>query len=157
MSASDKDNDDYHVGYGKPPKESQFKKGQSGNLRGRSKGSKNWSTLLTNALDEVISIKEGGQSKLVTVRKAIHKRLINNALSGSLRAIQVVLQEDEKLEKKRLDQFGTDAELERERKMEIVRAMTKEERQQYLEFIKTVEQRIQLRKEANSCNVKASS
>ena len=34
--------DDYEVGYGKPPKDKQFKKGQSGNPKGRTKGTKNF-------------------------------------------------------------------------------------------------------------------
>lgn len=155
MPETDKDDDGYQVGYCQPPKQSQFKKGQSGNLKGRRKGSKNLSTLLANELDELIPMKQGGQSKLVTVRKAIHRRLINNALSGSLRAIQLLLQEDEKLEKKRLDRFGTDAEQEaekeRERQLKIIRAMTSEERQQYLNLVRTAEQRAQQGKEANSC------
>lgn len=32
---------EYEIGYGKPPKEYQFKKGQSGNKKGRPKNSKN--------------------------------------------------------------------------------------------------------------------
>ena len=32
---------DYQVGYGKPPIETRFKSGQSGNPRGRPKGAKN--------------------------------------------------------------------------------------------------------------------
>jgi hypothetical protein len=36
---------EYDVGYRKPPKHKQFKLGQSGNPRGRPKGSKNESTI----------------------------------------------------------------------------------------------------------------
>lgn len=42
---------DYEVGYGKPPKEHQFIRGQSGNPRGRPRGSKNKGPSLTNALN----------------------------------------------------------------------------------------------------------
>ena len=35
------DDEDYEVGYGKPPKDSRFKLGQSGNPNGRPKGSRN--------------------------------------------------------------------------------------------------------------------
>jgi hypothetical protein len=39
----------YRVGYGKPPKHSKFKKGVSGNPRGRRPGSRNRSTLIGQA------------------------------------------------------------------------------------------------------------
>ena len=35
--ADDKDKRDYEIGYGKPPKQTRFKPGQSGNPRGRPK------------------------------------------------------------------------------------------------------------------------
>ncbi len=35
LHIGDDDEDDYQVGYGKPPRHSQFKRGQSGNPRGR--------------------------------------------------------------------------------------------------------------------------
>ena len=43
----------YTVGFGKPPKEHQFVKGQSGNAKGRKKGSRN----LKETLDSVLSAK----------------------------------------------------------------------------------------------------
>jgi len=38
---------DYEVGYGQPPHHTRFKKGQSGNPRGRPCGSNNLKTLLS--------------------------------------------------------------------------------------------------------------
>ena len=43
---------DYEVGYGKPPRKSQFKPGQSGNPKGRPKGRKGFSTILVEELSE---------------------------------------------------------------------------------------------------------
>ena len=50
------DGGDYEVGYGKPPRHSQFVKGQSGNPRGRPAGAKNLKTLLNKALNELVIV-----------------------------------------------------------------------------------------------------
>ena len=42
---------DYEVGYGKPPLHTRFQKGKSGNPKGRPRGKKNMSTLLSTALN----------------------------------------------------------------------------------------------------------
>jgi len=136
MSDAEPD-DGYRVGYGKPPRESQFKKGQSGNSRGRRKGSKNSGTLLTNELDEVLSIKEGGRSKVITKRAAIYKHMVNKAVSGDIRAIRLILEGVEKLEMQYPERFAADAELERQRQKKLIKAMTIDERRQYLDMIRT--------------------
>ena len=52
------ENEDSKVGYGKPPKHSRFKKGQSGNPRGKPRGTKNSATLLRQALLASVIVKE---------------------------------------------------------------------------------------------------
>ena len=56
-------NDDYDVGFGKPPENGRFKKGQSGNPKGRPKGTKNLKTDLEEELQEQILIREGSTQR----------------------------------------------------------------------------------------------
>lgn len=93
-----KTNDDYSVGYGKPPIHSRFQKGQSGNPKGRQKGSKNLSTLMERALDEPVTIKENGCQKVITKREAALKQLVNKAAAGDLRSIQLAINYLQQLE-----------------------------------------------------------
>ncbi len=82
------DKNDYDVGYGKPPKQTQFQKGQSGNPKGRPKRSQNMSTLLYEELGRKIQVTENGQTKTMTARQAMVRRIVNGALSG--KAIDVL-------------------------------------------------------------------
>jgi hypothetical protein len=52
---------DYAVGYGKPPVETRFQKGQSGNPQGRPRGTKKLVTLLGDVLSPAIGIAETGR------------------------------------------------------------------------------------------------
>jgi len=81
---------DYAVGYGKPPKDSRFKKGQSGNPGGRPKGSKNLLTLIHDELDRPIPVREDGRSRKVRARDALAKRLVHKGLSGHDRSIELL-------------------------------------------------------------------
>ena len=67
---------DYSVGYGKPPQHARFHKGQSGNPRGRPKGSRNLSTLMAKALNEPVVISENGKRKRITKREAVARKLL---------------------------------------------------------------------------------
>jgi hypothetical protein len=62
---------DYAVGYGRPPKHTRFKPGQSGNPRGRKKGVQNFKTDLAEELHETLIITEGGQRRRVSKQRAM--------------------------------------------------------------------------------------
>ena len=71
------------VGYGRPPAEHQFKPGQSGNPRGRPKGRKSEATILHELLNRVITVRETGRARKMTVLEAILLRFTEDALQGN--------------------------------------------------------------------------
>lgn len=81
----------YQVGYGRPPLSTQFKKGQSGNPKGRPQGSKNATTLLKEALSEQVIVTENGRRRTITKKEAIVMQIVNKAASGDHRSIQLLL------------------------------------------------------------------
>ena len=82
---------DYDIGYGKPPRHTRFKKGQSGNPRGRPRGSKNLKTMLNDALNEPVVVAEEGGRRKITKREAIVTQLVNRSASADLRALKILL------------------------------------------------------------------
>jgi hypothetical protein len=89
MSPNGKDG--YEVGYGKPPRDTCFKKGQSGNSRGRPRGSKNLRTLLNEALNELVVVTEEGGLRKITKREAIITQLVSRSATADLRALKILL------------------------------------------------------------------
>jgi hypothetical protein len=79
------------VGFGKPPKHSQFRKGISGNPKGRPKGTRNLATVLANALQERVIINENGRRRTVTKLDAAVKQLVDKAASGDLAAMRPLM------------------------------------------------------------------
>ena len=81
------------VGYGRPPKQSQFKKGQSGNPGGRPK--KRTSTELDlGSLLGPVTVKVGGQSREMQTKEVELRRLLDKAIKGQdLGAIDNLLKE----------------------------------------------------------------
>jgi len=82
---------DYDIGYKKPPKQTQFQTGQSGNSKGRPKGLKNLSTDLQEELEQKILITEAHKSHEVTKQRAMIKTLFAKALKGETRAANVLI------------------------------------------------------------------
>ena len=82
---------DYAVGYGKPPLHTRFQKGKSGNPKGRPRGKKNMSTLLSTALNASIVVVANGRRRKITKREAIVTQLVNKSAAADLKATQMVL------------------------------------------------------------------
>jgi hypothetical protein len=80
------------VGYGRPPKQTRFKPGQSGNPNGRPSGTRNLDTDLRDELNEVIPVRIGDRSKKVSKQRAMLMALMAKALKGDTRATVVILQ-----------------------------------------------------------------
>jgi hypothetical protein len=80
------------VGYGHPPRHSQFKKGQSENPAGRPKGSKNKMMMFGRKLDKdilkqaerYVSVAGTEGTKRIPLREAIVGSILVNAAKGGL-------------------------------------------------------------------------
>jgi hypothetical protein len=88
---------DYDVGYGKPPVNTRFKAGQSGNPKGRPKGSSNkpkppalneerMKTILLQEAYRTIKVNEGSSQVSIPMAQAIIRSLAVNAVKGNQRA-----------------------------------------------------------------------
>jgi len=87
----------YAVGYGKPPEHSRFKPGQSGNPRGRPRGSKNrrppsnpgeerMKEIVLGEAYRTIKVNDGAGQVSVPMAQAIIRSLAFNAAKGNQRA-----------------------------------------------------------------------
>src|SRR5258708_5064200 len=83
---------DYEVGYGRPPRRSQFTKGRSGNPKGRPKGAQSLTDHFARALNERVMINENGSRRTIPKSDAVVKQLVNKAASGDHKSIRLVLE-----------------------------------------------------------------
>ena len=82
---------DYEVGYCKPPKATQFKKGKSGNPKGRPKESFRLASLLEEALNEKVELRDGDQVKRMTMGEVMIRNLLARCAKNDQRAWSAVL------------------------------------------------------------------
>jgi hypothetical protein len=127
--------DGYEVGYGKPPRNTQFQKGVSGNPRGRPKKAAEFHSTFMKESESLMTIIDNGQRRRISKLEAIAKQLHNKALTGNIQALRIYVAlypqlreiaalQSKDLERSHPSQF-TDAELEKI----IVDALKKEERE----------------------------
>lgn len=75
------------TGYCNPPMHTRFTKGRSGNPKGRPKGSQNLATILAKTGRQRIKVTENGRTRCITKFEASVLQLVNQAVSGDLKAI----------------------------------------------------------------------
>lgn len=71
-----------------PPTHSQFKPGQSGNIKGRPKGRRNTYSVLDDLLNQKILVTQDGNQIKIDKKTAILLQAVNRAVKGDIRAIQ---------------------------------------------------------------------
>ena len=84
----------YEVRYRKPPKDKQFKKGRSGNPKGRPKKvakNEGFYKLVIDELDSLVTIPDQGKNLRLTKRALIVKQIVNRAAKGERWALNTLL------------------------------------------------------------------
>jgi hypothetical protein len=89
---------EYAANYRKPPLHTRFKKGQSGNPRGRPK--KTLPALLLAALNEPVFVTIDGKRRKITKREVIVTQMVDNAAGADLRATKMLIDMMKEIERK---------------------------------------------------------
>ena len=83
--------DDFKVGYKRPPRHSRFRPGKSGNPRGRQKAVRNLGSDVKRTLETPVRLNERGKAKRVSTQEAALLRLREKALKGDARSLDRLL------------------------------------------------------------------
>jgi len=84
---------DYEVGYGRPPKETRFQPGKSGNPRGRPKAKRHLGVALREALDRQVEVvSEKGVKRKVSALDVIARGLVADCTRRDRAALRQLFQ-----------------------------------------------------------------
>jgi hypothetical protein len=79
------------TGYGQPPRQHQFKPGESGNPRGKPRGAKSESTILRSILNKKIDNRSGDRVRKISVLEGILLRIADDSLKGDIKSAAFLL------------------------------------------------------------------
>jgi len=82
---------DYEVGYGRPPKAHQFKKGRSGNSNGRPKGRVRLESAIEKAIRRKVRVREGRRVRTISAIDAVMAKQFELAMKGNLKAAEQIM------------------------------------------------------------------
>ena len=83
---------DYDVGYGRPPKATRFRPGQSGNPTGHRKGSKTIGARLQELMNSKVTVTEQGRTRRISRLDVMLRQLTNDAMRGDQRALKLLME-----------------------------------------------------------------
>lgn len=81
----------YAVGYGRPPTASRFRRGQSGNPRGRTRGLKPVASQISDVLNQKLQVTRGGRQVRLTLQEVMFNAIAARAAKGDLRSAAFLL------------------------------------------------------------------
>jgi Family of unknown function (DUF5681) len=82
----------YEVGYGKPPKANRFRKGRTGNPRGKRQGEENTISAFKRIVSRRVKIKDDEQVRTITLAEAVILKNYNAALQKNPFAMNNIFQ-----------------------------------------------------------------
>ena len=85
--------DEQKCGFCVPPKEYQYQKGQSGNPRGRPRGTRNRNTIVREQMNRKITLTgPNGNSHRISTKEGIIAKQANKALQGNLNSAKWIME-----------------------------------------------------------------
>lgn len=83
----------WETGYLKPPADTRFQPGQSGNRKGRPKGRKNFRTVMETVITETVPVNDGGRRRKMPKLEVVVRQVTKKAMAGDLKATDLLLKQ----------------------------------------------------------------